>query len=216
MRTTCLSLIAVLLILILLGCSHRTLGVNRAPEPPDDFDRGYAAKRGLDFVDIFTINGGLGLGLHAEAHATHALAVGLGTALSRDVGLSERPRHSVTWETHLSEITLGPVQIGAVWQNGEGAAAPELDAEWHMPVHTTGLQTPGDWVYQQVRDFWAPGLSATPGFFSFQFELHPLQLADFFVGIGGFDPLGDDLIPFNPHRHNPRVEPLRRSGSEAD
>ena len=49
------------------------------------------------------------------------------------------------------------------------------------------------WMYRNKVDYW--GIGASGGFLVVggQFEIHPLQIADWFVGWFTFDPLNDDL-----------------------
>jgi hypothetical protein len=58
---------------------------------------------------------------------------------------------------------------------------------------SNGLHRPMARLYQDLRDYWALGASATAGFIGVEVDLHPLQLADFFAGIVGVDFLNDDL-----------------------
>lgn len=179
--------------LALLGCAVNEAGVNYGPgilHPTHS----YLENRVLDLADIVTINIGPAFGLHAEAHATHAIAVGLGGAWDMNFGSSERPREFGCWNQTKAEATLLCFSWGIL--KHDHLYGPNGWHEDHFEVNHTGLQTSMDELYQQQRDYWGFGVSATAVFLSAQLEIHPLQIVDFLVGIVDVDqlsPLEDDI-----------------------
>ena len=85
---------------------------------------------------------------------------------------------------------------------------------------STGAHRPSDPLYEDLRDYWALGASATAGIVGAEVDFHPLQLADFLVGILGVDFLNDDLAYTRSLElddiESKLVAELRRVGGSAD
>lgn len=171
---------------------HPALGSNFAKRP--SADRSLAAKvllylpdRLLDLTDILSFDAHLGLGAFANLHFTRAVQFGLG---ARGVG-------GIGWHDHRSLGVQGQAESGAVLP-GVGAQAYSGSIAGTSGVFATsdataGVHRPSNRVYQQLRDYWAVGAAVTVGAVGVDFDLHPVELADFFVGIAGFDLLHDDF-----------------------
>ena len=56
-----------------------------------------------------------------------------------------------------------------------------------------GMHHPSDRLYQEIRDYWAVGASATVGAVGFEADVHLLQIVDFLAGWVGIDFLHDDF-----------------------
>jgi len=175
---------------LLSSCAVNEAGVNYG-DALDHPNRSYLENRVMDFADIFTLNVGLGVGLHAEAHMTRVLALGLGGAKTWNFGLSERPRRNGIFDRTEAEITVLPLSLALlseehIWGHQKGS-------DFYGDIEV--LQTSLDEVYQTQRDFWALGGSATLGIVRAQAEVHPLQILDFllsFLALEG-DVLADEF-----------------------
>jgi hypothetical protein len=187
-------LLPALLPLLLAGCANeRLLGVNYVPEKLER-DRNPAEKlfyyfvnRGLDFVDMFTLNAGFGPTLHAEAHFTNALRFGVGGSYLASIGTGEAPRQIGLFGRGAAELSLGPLQWGVIHYNPHLATKLQYDESW------MDLRLPSEQLYRKQRDYWAIGGSWGLIYVGWQAEFHPLQFFDFMAGLMTFDPLQDDI-----------------------
>ena len=66
----------------------------------------YPVNRVADFLDIFTLNLGFGLGLHVNVHGTRALPLGGGAAMQsklgtdgRYIGIAAPPPMGISWDS---------------------------------------------------------------------------------------------------------------------
>ncbi len=55
-----------------------------------------------------------------------------------------------------------------------------------------GLHRPSNEIYQTFRDYWAVGFGLTAGLAGMDFDLHPVQLVDFLLGVLFIDFASDD------------------------
>jgi hypothetical protein len=147
-----------------------------------------AVNRILDFADVFTLNVGAGVGLHAEAHFTHFLAAGLGGAYTWNFGLSERPREYGVWQRMQIEGEILPFAWGTTTHEHIWGSLDERHPALYEGSYWN-YQSSLDEVYQKQRDYWGIGGSATLGVVSAQLEIHPLQLWDFFASAFPFGTL---------------------------
>jgi hypothetical protein len=171
---------------------HPYLGSNFAKRPKTD--RPIAARlllylpdRLLDLTDILSLDVHLGLGAFANLHFTRAGQLGVGV---RGVG-------GVGWHDHRS--------LGFQGQAESGIALPGIGAQafsggvagtsgaFAAADASAGVHRPSGRLYQQLRDYWAVGAGFTAGPAGVDFDLHPIELADFLVGIAGVDLLHDDF-----------------------
>ncbi len=146
---------------------------------------GFARDRAADFADCFTVEAGVGPGLHADVKATDFLHIGAGYAHLRKAGARGR---DVLWlrdrEVGLPVSALlaaGAARDGSAWRAAHlHASIPDLLA----------FQDP--WRRADVE------VGATAGVVSLRLGFSPGHLVDFLAGIVGLDPAGDDRgAPFD-------------------
>lgn len=174
------------------GLERSLLGMNRRARPP--VERSPSARallwlpdRLLDLLDIVTLGVHLGPGAFADVHVTRALQTvggfhstgGLGLHDFRSLGMKSQA------EAGLAAIFVGTHAYGGSLLGTSGSHAATAES--------IGLHRPMAPLYQELRDYWAVGASATAGICGFEVDLHPLQLADLFAGFAGLDFLNDDL-----------------------
>jgi len=183
------------------------LGSNRARRKPIERSLGqrivrYLPDRFSDLFDVVSVDVHSGLGGFGDVHLTRAIQVVGG---ARVVG-------------GLGSYSMGNV-IGFQLQADAGAAVMGLGRHSFVGfiagpggVYSgsgalSGVQRPMDRFYQDYRDYWAIGGSATAGLFGAGAEIHPVQLVDFLLGWASID-LGND--------DSARTAPLRLLTSERD
>ncbi len=174
------------------GMDRGLLGMNRKLRPRVERSGRTRAllwlpDRLLDLLDVATFGVHMGTGLFADAHVTRAGQVsgglrstgGLGVHDHRSIGMKSQA------EAGLTVIAAGAQTYGGalVGTSGTIGSADSL----------AGLHNPSDRLYQEFRDYWAVGASATLLFIGVEVDLHPLQLADWFAGFAGIDFLNDDF-----------------------
>jgi hypothetical protein len=147
----------------------------------------YLPDRILDLFDIVSIDLHVGPGLYLDYHATRALQAGIGFRGTGGLG----------WHDHRSLGVLGQAESGIV-AGPLGAQAFAGSIAGTSGVRTTadsmaGLHQPTDRIYQELRDYWAIGVSSTIIILGSSWDVHPLELADFFLGWAGIDILNDDF-----------------------
>ena len=134
-----------------------------------------------------TLNVGFGPALHAEVHVTNAMRVGAGGAYLASFGTGEAPRQVGFFGRGVGELSVGPMQIGVAHHDPYLATGADYDESY------AGLRKPSNQLYRKQRDYWAIGASGGFLWVGGQFELHPLQMADFLAGWFLMDPLQDDI-----------------------
>lgn len=172
--------------------AHPWLGSNFARRPA--IERSTTAKvllylpdRILDLLDIMSIDVHVGTGLYINYHMTRALQAGIGFRGTGGLG----------WHDHRSLGGLGQAESGIVLV-ALGAQAFAGSMAGTSGVRSTadsmaGLHEPSDRIYQEFRDYWAIGESVTILLFGLEWDLHPVELADFFLGWATIDILNDDF-----------------------
>jgi hypothetical protein len=169
----------------LLG-SNRPL---RAPVPRAPALRAllYLPDRLLDLTDVVSFDLHLGFGLYGNVHLTRALQAGVGARGVTGVGWHERRSLGLR-----SEEASGLV-LFALGAEGTSGTLTGTSGLFSWSETLAGLQRPEHVLYQEVRDYWAVGGALTALVLGIDFELHPLQVADFAAGWLTVDFLGDDF-----------------------
>jgi hypothetical protein len=172
--------------------SRNLLGMNRKLRP--EVDRRvwvcallYLPDRILDLIDVVSVGVHLGTGVFADSHLTRALQLAGGFRSTGGLGLHDHRSLGIKAQAEAG-ITL--VSLGA--QGFTGALVGTSG------VHDTadglaGLHRPSSRLYQEFRDYWAIGGSATAVLVGAEVDFHPLQLADFLAGFLTIDFLNDDF-----------------------
>ncbi|MCP3985862.1 MAG: hypothetical protein GY723_15880 [bacterium] len=171
---------------------HPWLGSNFARRPATERSPTakvmlYLPDRLLDFLDIMSFDVHVGTGLYINYHMTRALQAGIGFRGTGGLG----------WHDHRSLGGLGQAESGIVLVAlGAQAFAGSMagtSGVWSTADTMAGLHQPTDRIYQEFRDYWAIGESVTLLFFGLEWDLHPVELADFLLGWGAIDILNDDF-----------------------
>jgi hypothetical protein len=171
---------------------HPWLGSNFARRPT--VERSTEAKillylpdRILDLFDILSFDVHVGPGLYLNLHVTRAIQVGVGFHGTAGLG----------WHDHRSLGALAQAESGivvvALGAQAFAGASAGTSGVWATADTLAGLHQPSDRVYQELRDYWAIGESFTIILFGMEWDLHPVELADFFLGWAGIDILNDDF-----------------------
>ncbi len=171
---------------------HPWLGSNFARRPATERSTTakvllYLPDRILDLLDIVSFDAHLGPGAYLNYHVTRAVQAGIGFRGTGGLG----------WHDHRSLGGLGQAESGIVVV-ALGAQAYAGSLAGTSGVRATadsmaGLHQPSDRIYQELRDYWAIGESFTFIFLGFEWDLHPVEFADFFLGWAGIDILNDDF-----------------------
>jgi hypothetical protein len=147
----------------------------------------YLPDRLLDILDMVSFDLHVGPGAYANVHLTRGFQFGAGF---RGVG-------GVGWHDHRSLGLLGQAEAGvafpAVGAETYAGSVVGTSGVFSSAGGNAGLHKPSSRVYQQFRDFWAIGAAFTLGAIGVEVDFHPVQLADFLLGIGGLDILHDDF-----------------------
>jgi hypothetical protein len=168
----------------------------------------YLPDRLLDLTDVMSVDLHIGLGAFANLHITRAAQLGVGL---RGIG-------GVGWHDHRSLGFQGQAESGVALpgvgaQAFSGAVAGTSGA-FAAADASAGVHRPSDRVYQRLRDYWAVGAGITAGAAGVDFDLHPIELADFVVGFIGLDLLHDDFAQTRGLALTRRERTLVRSLSE--
>ena len=172
--------------------SHPMLGSNVAKRFPTERSMParvllYLPDRILDLLDVVSFDVHAGPGLFANVHLTRGFQLGAGARGVSGLG----------WHDHRSLGLLAQFEAGVAVPAVESMAfaggsigSSGLDV---VNETATGLARPSDTIYQRLRDYWAVGAAVTLLLVGADVDLHPVELFDFFVGFGPFDPLRDDF-----------------------
>ena len=171
---------------------HRVLGANFARRIPTERPTWakallYLPDRFLDLFDVISVDFHAGGGAYVNYHVTRAAQVGIGLRAVSGVGWHERRSLGIKSQAQ-SEIVL--VALGAEAYAGHVVGTSGIFAAVDTQA---GLHRPSSPSYQQYRDYWGVGASATIAFLGFEYEFHPVQLADFAAGWALVDFLNDDF-----------------------
>jgi len=146
----------------------------------------YLPNRILDVLDIFTVEvgagSGIGLGVKVTEYATAGFQGTFGEGL---VGLNRR--HLSARGTVDNYAEIGPVEAKSIFES-----RAYTGGVYSVQHHKSGIKKPEQRLYQQARDFWALGIRAAY-IVALNFEIHTVEIYDFFAGLLFFDPLVDDL-----------------------
>ena len=147
----------------------------------------YLPDRVFDLLDLVTFDVHLGPGAFADVHVTRRIqaaaglraTMGVGAHDQRSIGLKNQS------EAGFSVLTFGTQTVAGTTVGTSG-------------VHTgaesmAGLHSPRNSLYQDLRDFWAIGVSVTAGLAGAEVDIHPVQLFDFIGGILLLDFARDDF-----------------------
>ncbi len=146
----------------------------------------YVPDRILDFLDIVSFDLHMGPSLFVNLHATRAAQAGAGGRIVGGVGWHRQRSLGLQYQTEggVAVLPFGAQGhlLGSVGTSGLGSSMGCL----------AGLHRPSSEIYQDYRDYWAVGVSAS-SFIGIDIDFHPVQLADFIVGWGLVDFLNDDF-----------------------
>ncbi len=166
------------------------LGVNKSKRLPIERSTGYKIllylpDRFLDLWDIVSVEIHFGPGVYANAHATRGVQAAGGVRSVAGFGWYEQRCLGGQLET---ESSISLLCSGASAYRGERAGSSGLQSGTQMKF---GFYSPGELVYQDFRDYWAVGGSCTAAFLGVTAGIHPIEIADFFLGFAAID-LGND------------------------
>ena len=147
----------------------------------------WAPNRVFDLLDVFTFDVHVGLGAYANVHVTRALQAGGGVRGIFGVGAHDQRIVGLSTEggAGLVALALGTETVSGSAFGFPGGIATGADSR-------TGLHRPSNEIYQTFRDYWAVGLGLTAGVAGLDFDLHPVQLVDFLLGVIFVDFAMDD------------------------
>lgn len=147
----------------------------------------WAPNRVFDALDLVTFNVHLGLGAYANVHLTRALQAGAG--FRGIFGLGAHDQRIVGINTE-GEAGVAVLALGTETVSGSAAGFPGGAAAGADKM--IGLHRPSSRIYQSFRDYWAVGFGVTAGTVGADVDLHPVQLADFLLGVFFIDFAKDD------------------------
>lgn len=183
--------LAALLLLVVTGCA--------GPSGRRDVGSWFQA-RGADFMDIFGVRIGVGIGLGAYVRATEWAQLGLmwrGPTETYLVGLSGSVREEGFRVRGVPCAMFGTIgRYGGLWT--------ESSREIMLPAYTNRND-----VLKPIRREIIAGVVSLDGsgddwqasfgfgvhaiIVGFEAEIRPLQIGDFLAGLLGYDPAGDDV-----------------------
>jgi len=169
---------------------HERLGVNVSLRRDDEagfWSRAawWLPDRLLDLCDVVSFDLRLGYGLGVDLHATRAAQLGLGAAGGIGLGWHEQRSLGVRVAQY-NGWRLGSAGGGFDWGFDVGTGERHVGG-----ARREGGAQSEDLIYQEWRDYWSLGASAHALLLGVEVDLHPIELADFFGGLVGFD-LGHD------------------------
>lgn len=147
----------------------------------------YIPNRFLDFLDLFSLEGGLCDGVGAKVKVTDAASLGAQVSLGEIMfGLNRRHLSARGTVEEFFEFFPFGFSYTAEGRGYTGGA-------YGISIPHAGIKRPTDRIYQRARDYW--GVGAQIEFFvpAALLEVHPVEIFDFFAGLIFFDPLKDDI-----------------------
>ena len=149
----------------------------------------YIPHRLVDAFDVFSMTLGFGPTARVKVHATRDFAFGAGVGVEASA---------------VKQINR---QYGFGLESGWDASFAWLSAEHSQResslgslkdyyYYSTGIPSPRENIYKffdGTRDFWSLGVEAGVGLVKFNFELHPVEVADFITGWIFIDLKDDDF-----------------------
>lgn len=171
---------------------HPYLGSNVAPREPADRSvlaaiLLYLPDRLLDLCDVLSFDVHVGPGLFVNLHLTRAVQLGAGGRGVAGLGWHDHRSLGVLTMTE-SELVLPGFGTNAFAGMAAGTSGVQL-----VSAAQGGLHRPSNALYQEYRDYWAAGVAVTAVLVGIDFDLHPVELADFLVGFSTVDFLRDDF-----------------------
>jgi hypothetical protein len=147
----------------------------------------YIPDRLGDLIEVVTAGGHGGVGAFVDVHFTRGAQLVGGAHVIGGFGIQDRRN----FPGMRAEGAFGTVLLNRAALEYAGLVAGPGD-NLTGGGSLRGAQRPTDPIYQDYLDYWAIGATATVAFGGGHFELHPVQLADFFAGFAGVDFLNDD------------------------
>ena len=184
-------LLAPVLALLLGGCAGIT-------GPRDAHS--WLSARGADMMDVFGLRLGVGVGLGAYVRITESAQLGFmlrGPAETELVGASETARNDSFEVRGVPCVMVGTIgRYGGLWsERSREVMIPFYSTrdEVHSPIHRTIIAgvVPLDGRADNWRGEIGGGVHLI--IIGAEAEVRPLELIDFFAGLLGYDPAGDDV-----------------------
>ncbi len=147
----------------------------------------YFPDRVLDLLDVVSFDVHVGPGAFVDVHATRALQLAAGGRFVGGFGWHDARSLGVQFQ---GETALNLPVIGASAYLG-GKAGTSGVALTRQAL--AGLHRPSDPFHQEWRDYWSVGFAVTAVVAGVDFDLHPVELADFVAGFTTIDFLADDF-----------------------
>ncbi|MBW2282114.1 MAG: hypothetical protein JRG76_17275 [Deltaproteobacteria bacterium] len=169
------------------------LGINRRLRAQEDSPfltrlLFYLPDRAFDLLDLVTFNVHIGFGAYANVHATRAAQLGGGLRSKFGVGLHDQRSIGIASE---AEVGVAALAFGSQSFSGSSVGVPGGVAAGGEAM--LGAHRPSQSLYQDYRDYWAVGASATVLFVGAEFDFHPMQIFDFIGGVFLLDFARDDM-----------------------
>ena len=183
--------------LALFACLGTGCAVSQGPTDGP----GWLEARGADFLDMFGVRLSLGAGLGAYARATEFAQLGF---MKKGPAEQDLPAPQGGSARAVPCVVIGNIgRYGGMWFESStegmlpGWSTRDIVREVEsrpliVRENISGYVTPHG-EYDDWR--WSLGLGLHLIVAGLEAELRPLQIVDFFAGIAGFDPAGDDLPP---------------------
>jgi hypothetical protein len=147
----------------------------------------YLPDRVLDFLDLASFDVHLGPGVYLDAHVTRGIQLAAGTRAVGGFGWHE---HRSLGGKAQAEAGINVLAAGAHAFAGSTAGTSGIHGG---SQGIAGIHSPGLRLYQDYRDFWAIGVSATAVLLGVEADIHPVQIVDFVAGFVGADICRDDF-----------------------
>ena len=176
------------------------IGVNRSRRVYVDrglFDRliWYLPDRLLDLLDVVSVEVHSGAGGYVDLHLTRGAQLSGGARVVGGLGIL--PQRAIPGFGLQANAGLSAFGVPAERFYGVVAGPGGV---FTGAVTLRGGQSPTARIYQDYRDFWSIGASATVGFFGGSADIRPVQLVDLFLGFVGLDIGNDDAARTRPLR----------------
>jgi hypothetical protein len=149
----------------------------------------YVPHRILDMCDIFSMSLGFGPTARMKVFVTRDFAFGAGTSVEAKVIKQINRQYGAGLE---SGWDMSFLMMSAESKQLDSASGTVKDYYYYA----TGVPTAGESIYEFYegkRDFWSIGVEGGVGLVELDFELHPIEIADFVTGWLFIDLKGDDF-----------------------
>jgi len=148
----------------------------------------YLPDRAFDLLDLVTFDVHIGFGAYANVHATRAAQIGGGLRSKFGAGLHDQRAIGLASE---AEVGAAALAFGTQSFAGSSVGVPGGVASGAEAM--LGMHRPSQSLYQDYRDYWAVGASATVLFAGAGLDFHPMQVFDLVGGIFLLDFARDDM-----------------------